>query len=141
MSATQGHAVIRPLGTVTAVDDANPVRSSTAPPPRRATTAAWLPDFDPVRLFADADDVGDRRLAAALADVELTRPRWHREAACRGNVKMFFSKKPHVIETAKRMCITCPVQGPCDAAAAAGDDVGVWAGRTQQERRAARRAA
>jgi len=85
--------------------------------------------------------VGDRLLAEVLADAEDQRPRWHRQAVCRGATATFFSTKPDVIDTAKRMCITCPVQGPCDAAAAAGDDVGVWAGRTQQQRRAARRAA
>lgn len=41
----------------------------------------------------------------------------------------------HQIAAAKSVCQTCPIQGPCLAFALRRNEVGIWGGTTETERR------
>lgn len=56
--------------------------------------------------------------------------------ACRGTTIDFFSDKPATIEAAKAICRRCAVQAECLAyAKAAYEQIGVWGGLDEIERR------
>lgn len=76
------------------------------------------------------------------------RPRWHRDAACRGMGAHHFILErakgfdlPAATEAAQAVCAGCPVRTECAAAADAYDGtVGVWGGLTGRDRRTRRQA-
>lgn len=93
------------------------------------------PEFrgDPADLFD----------AAAELLALLTPPRWHQQAACRGEpTSTFFPGRGHTAAKARTICAGCPVQPEClaDAMADPHRD-GTWGGTTMREREAIRRAA
>jgi len=72
---------------------------------------------------------------------------WRRRAACRNaDPELFFPEGAagpalRAINQAKRVCGACPVRARClDWALDHGAAFGIWGGRTEDERRAARRA-
>jgi WhiB family transcriptional regulator, redox-sensing transcriptional regulator len=75
----------------------------------------------------------------------MSRPGWHDMAACRyADPALFFPEPGHRDTTAeaRAICARCPVFAPCYGfAEATGQIYGIWAGTTQQERRAMRRTA
>ena len=73
-------------------------------------------------------------------------PNWRARAKCLGSDPGFFfplggTGEPLAqAETAKRVCQTCAVRGPClQFALETNQDTGVWGGTTEDERRALRR--
>ena len=49
--------------------------------------------------------------------------------ACRANPELWFSQEPEEVETAKRLCHTCPVRRRCLASALSREEPwGVWGG-------------
>lgn len=57
-----------------------------------------------------------------LADAwDLIRPpAWKQRANCKGtSTKVFFSSVPEDVDTVKKLCVSCPVKGPCAL-------LGVW---------------
>lgn len=71
---------------------------------------------------------------------------WEHRAACKKeDPELFFpvgTGKPARDQAAKakRVCARCPVSDPCRARADATESVGVWGGKTDDERRAERAA-
>jgi WhiB family redox-sensing transcriptional regulator len=68
---------------------------------------------------------------------------WTAGAACRGRDPRVWFPRPHdrfAIEVARQVCAGCPVRDAClaDAMAAPFEPAGIWAGLTEQERRALR---
>jgi len=45
----------------------------------------------------------------------------------------------YIISAARRMCSTCPYKKPCLEWAVVNDEMGIWGGTTQKERRVHRR--
>jgi len=87
---------------------------------------------DPVELVDD----GDQRLAEALADGQQHRPRWQRDAACRGHdIDIFFPTRGQPTELARAICSTCIVADACREWALAQPDHGVIAGMSGKQRR------
>jgi WhiB family redox-sensing transcriptional regulator len=82
----------------------------------------------------------------ARPDVEefaelLTRPRWHRHAACRDVPhadRVFFPERGQTLDDARRLCAACPVRAQC-LTAHLGERWGVWGGLSERERRGERR--
>lgn len=69
---------------------------------------------------------------------------WRDRAACRRRpdlTPLFFPDSPFdmPVEVAD-LCRSCPVHRECDTWAIVHDEVGIWAGRTELQRRAARAA-
>jgi WhiB family transcriptional regulator, redox-sensing transcriptional regulator len=70
---------------------------------------------------------------------------WGEQAACLDmNTELFFpngTTGPAVEQTveAKAVCARCPVVAQCLAAALVMNEVGIWGGMTEQERRILRR--
>lgn len=64
------------------------------------------------------------------------RPAWRARAACRGSSPaLFYDAHPDAVAAAKAVCAGCVVREHCDAQArAAGEEYGVWGGRTADER-------
>lgn len=62
--------------------------------------------------------------------------RWRQHAACRGtNPALFYDLHPDAIADAKQVCAGCPVRAACEHhAVAAGEEFGVWGGRSADER-------
>lgn len=66
---------------------------------------------------------------------------WRRSAACRDAEPAIFFPEPAddaSIAEARSVCGRCEVRSPCLDTALAGNEVGVWAGTTEGERRALR---
>lgn len=85
---------------------------------------------------------------AELLDVDeflvqlITRPAWHRHAACQGMDAAAFFPPPRMRPTGRQVCDGCPVRAECLADAMAQDpasDYGVYGGTSRQERQALRR--
>jgi len=67
-------------------------------------------------------------------------PTWHKHAACTGRAELFFEEtRKTIAKKAKAICATCPVQEPCLEHAIANDEIGIWGGKTTNERRKIRR--
>lgn len=85
------------------------------------------------------------RLYDELADIMLDRSTqtWRSHAACLGATDVFFPGNGGDVKTAKAVCATCPVQGPCGEYAAAQTSKlsGIWAKSTKRSRSVARTAA
>ena len=65
---------------------------------------------------------------------------WQVQAACTGQAELFFSEtRKSVARKAKAICEKCPVQVACLEYAIAKDEVGIWGGKTTNERRKMRR--
>jgi len=62
---------------------------------------------------------------------------WRELALCRGeDQSIFFPENDRLASgRAKAICATCPVMAQCMDYAIAHDEVGVWGGTTQRERR------
>ena len=97
--------------------------------------------------------VAEARVVTGLwsesATDEVTRPGWHKQAACRGMSPVFFgarfesprpSRKVRIaIMTAKDICAACPVRNLClDFALDHDEEFGIWGGLTPRERRMVR---
>lgn len=72
-------------------------------------------------------------------------PAWSRLAACAGmSTEAFYPEREGAraaIEAARFVCGGCEVAGPCLQWALDHDEFGVWAGTTENQRRAMRREA
>lgn len=72
-------------------------------------------------------------------------PRWQRWAACAGmDVNGFYPEREGskgAIAAARLVCGGCPVQRQCLAWALDHDELGVWAGTTENQRRTMKRQA
>ncbi|WP_318205340.1 WhiB family transcriptional regulator [Streptomyces sp. SCL15-4] len=62
---------------------------------------------------------------------------WRDEAACRdANPDDFFSENTHIVNEARKVCISCPVRQQCAAYALEhGEWWGTWGGMTQTQLR------
>ena len=82
-------------------------------------------------------------LTLPMADLELTRPAWHRQAACRGmGTDLFFLDRGESVAPALELCGGCQVVAECREAGL-GTRYGIWGGATAHDRvtlRAERRA-
>jgi WhiB family redox-sensing transcriptional regulator len=77
-----------------------------------------------------------------LADrLEMLRPSWMRNGACRGSgTGAYFPERGVSTARAKGVCAACAVRRECLAYALADPDlVGVWGGTSEAERRVMRR--
>lgn len=87
-------------------------------------------------------------MALAWTETELPKPdQWRLRAACRSvDPDLFFpigatGLAVEQIDSAKAVCTMCPVMDAClEYALATNQDSGVWGGRSEEERRALRRA-
>lgn len=84
-------------------------------------------------------------LAWTLPEVP-NREQWRLRASCRSiDPDLFFpvgttGLAVEQIDSAKRVCALCPVNGPClEFALVTNQDSGVWGGKSEEERRALRR--
>jgi WhiB family redox-sensing transcriptional regulator len=66
---------------------------------------------------------------------------WKPQAACRGQIELFFARKaerPQARERreakAKRLCDMCPVISECRTAARANREYGYWASESEEDR-------
>ncbi|MFT4866042.1 MAG: WhiB family redox-sensing transcriptional regulator [Ilumatobacter sp.] len=66
---------------------------------------------------------------------------WKLEAACRGQLELFFARKAERPEArarretkAKRVCDVCPVFDECRSIARANCEYGYWAGESEEDR-------
>jgi WhiB family transcriptional regulator, redox-sensing transcriptional regulator len=65
---------------------------------------------------------------------------WQAEAQCTGRAELFFDEtRKTVTRKAKTICAGCKVRQLCLEYAIAADEVGVWGGKTTNERRRMRR--
>jgi WhiB family transcriptional regulator, redox-sensing transcriptional regulator len=61
---------------------------------------------------------------------------WHGHGLCAGNdPDDFFPSNGDPGTNARRICAACPVRGDCLDYAIAADELGIWGGLDQQERR------
>ncbi|MEI7547433.1 MAG: WhiB family transcriptional regulator [Actinomycetota bacterium] len=74
----------------------------------------------------------------------ITDDRWMSEAACRGLTHLFFptpAERPQARErregTARQVCRSCEMHGPCREFARANHEYGLWGGESEDERHAA----
>ncbi len=82
-------------------------------------------------------DDSDQHLAEVIADGQQHRPRWQRDAACRGvGVGSFFPTRGEPTELARAICSTCTVIDSCMTwSLAQRDDHGIAAGMSGRQRR------
>ena len=67
---------------------------------------------------------------------------WMQHAACVGRGELFFSDHMRtVVRQAQKICAVCTVRQECLIYALEGDEIGVWGGKTTNERRKLKRAA
>jgi WhiB family redox-sensing transcriptional regulator len=66
---------------------------------------------------------------------------WKLDAACRGQLELFFARKAERPEArarreakAKRMCDVCPVFDECRSTARANREYGYWANESEEDR-------
>lgn len=66
---------------------------------------------------------------------------WKREAECKGRTSLFFAPKaerPQARarreEKARRLCLRCPVQDPCQEFARQHREYGFWGGESEEDR-------
>ena len=78
---------------------------------------------------------------AGLADIVKADADWKLEAACRGQLHLFFARKAERPEArarreakAKRLCDVCPVFSECRTAARTNREYGYWAGESEEDR-------
>jgi WhiB family redox-sensing transcriptional regulator len=61
---------------------------------------------------------------------------WHSRGLCVGeDPKVFFPSYGNPGTQARQVCAACPVRGECLDYATAADELGIWGGLDQQERR------
>lgn len=63
---------------------------------------------------------------------------WMADAACLGSGISFAPEGPQGVATAKAVCAECPVRTKCYLHALDHDEVGIWGGTSERERRAIR---
>jgi WhiB family redox-sensing transcriptional regulator len=86
----------------------------------------------------------DEQLAYAIAGMNVLRPAWTRQAACRGwDTSLWFPERgdPDNGRIAKKICGSCPVSAECLADAlsfGAQGTLGIWGGLSAPQRRRAR---
>lgn len=75
-----------------------------------------------------------------IAAIDLARPDWVADAACRGlDSRLFFPERGEPTAPAKAICRECPVAEAClEYATHHGERDGIWAGTTGKERRVSR---
>ena len=69
--------------------------------------------------------------------IEIRRPPWHADAACRGlPPDLFYTKLGEPTQQAKAVCASCPVTTPClEFALTHHEKFGIWGGKSERERR------
>lgn len=61
---------------------------------------------------------------------------WMERAACKGLYGLFFPERGESLSEPRAVCASCPVRAECDAYATAGEEKwGVWAGKSERQRR------
>lgn len=67
--------------------------------------------------------------------------RWRDDAACKGQVRLFFAPKAERPQArarreakARRLCESCPVATPCREEARRNREYGYWAGENEEQR-------
>ena len=93
-------------------------------------------------VYGDPQDRFGVDLDAVAVSI-VRRPAWTADAACKGmGPRLFFAGTARSAADARaRYCDACPVTAQCLAAAVSGDEVGIWAGSTADQRRQMRRGA
>src|SRR5262249_55456553 len=94
----------------------------------RPSTGRGLPvSVVPRGLMSDVDlPFGDQGLNQA----------WVKRAACAGHPEWdWFSRGERMKRACRAVCAECVVQSECLAVAIASDEIGIWAGLEQRERR------
>lgn len=76
----------------------------------------------------------------SLLDDLIDVPEWHERAACRGlDPDLFFPERGESTTAAKAICADCPVRPEClGFALTENEKFGIWGGKSERERRAAR---
>jgi hypothetical protein len=78
--------------------------------------------------------VDDAAWVELLVAVQLRRPGWHADAACRGKgPDVFYVERGVSLEPARQLCHGCPVAAEC-AEAGRSERHGVWAGTSARQR-------
>ena len=82
-----------------------------------------------------------RPLDSELADIVGASVDWKLQAACSGQLELFFAKKAERPQArvrreakAKRLCDVCPVASECRTTARANREYGYWAGESEEDR-------
>ena len=81
-------------------------------------------------------DIEIEAIDSVVADAD-----WKLQAACRGQIELFFARKaerPQARERreakAKKMCGVCPVSTECRTTARENREYGYWAGESEEDR-------
>ena len=81
-------------------------------------------------------DIEIEAIDSVVADAD-----WKLQAACRGQIELFFARKaerPQARERreakAKKMCDVCPVSTECRTTARENREYGYWAGESEEDR-------
>ena len=76
--------------------------------------------------------------------VNIRRPPWTDDAACKGRTTLFFGlpgerpeRRVRREAAARQVCAGCPVSEQCRASARANRESGLWGGESEEERAAA----
>jgi WhiB family redox-sensing transcriptional regulator len=82
-----------------------------------------------------------RTLATELTDIVEAAADWKTQAACRGQVELFFARKAERPQArarreakAKRLCDVCPVSTECRTTARSNREYGYWASESEEDR-------
>ncbi|MFT4656916.1 MAG: WhiB family redox-sensing transcriptional regulator [Candidatus Aldehydirespiratoraceae bacterium] len=80
-------------------------------------------------------------IAAELAELVGANVDWKLDAACRGQLELFFARKAERPQArvrreakAKRLCEVCPVTTECRSSARSNREYGYWAGESEEDR-------
>ena len=89
-----------------------------------------------LRLEAEPHLGGDHHVESVVTSVE-----WKLDAACRGQLELFFARKAERPEArarreakAKRLCDVCVVFAHCRSTARMNREYGYWAGENEEDR-------
>ena len=73
--------------------------------------------------------------------LEVVRPAWHADAACREHPEVsWFPERGEPVDAARAICAGCLVIDECRAAGIAGREQGIWGGLSERNRRQLRTA-
>ena len=77
---------------------------------------------------------------SVVRPLDIARPDWTLEAACRGlDPNIFYPERGASLEPAKKICASCPVRIECaQYAIDNGDKYGIWGGLSEKRRRRVR---
>jgi WhiB family redox-sensing transcriptional regulator len=80
-------------------------------------------------------------IGTELADLVGANADWKLEAACRGQLELFFARKSERPQArarreakAERLCEACPVAAECRTTARSNREYGYWAGESEEDR-------